>query len=149
MHRMVVDVAKSFNIDCMTEFVVMNGWWRINRGGRAWFINVGVRVFFWRVIAAARRNIIVRNRFGRRCTMRFMVANASVTAIFICIVTERSRSMVGTIRGGAIRHINFDGVIAQCRFFVIIKMIGILMEKSVRGFRKGASHTVIKYFKKT
>ena len=28
-------------------------------------------------------------------------------------------------------------------------MIGILMEKSVRGFRKGASHTVIKYFKKT
>ena len=149
MHRVIVSVAESIHVYGMTKFVVMYRWWRINRRGRTWFINVGVRIFFSRVVAAERRNIIVRSRFGRRCTMRFMVANASVTAIFICIVTERSRSMVGTIRGGAIRHINFDGVIARCRFFVIIKMIGILMEKSVRGFRKGASHTVIKYFKKT
>ena len=108
MHRVVVSVTEICHVDVMAEFVVMYGRWRINRRGRTWFIDVGVRIFFSRVIAAERRNIIVRSRFGRRCAMRFMVANAAITAVFICIVTERSRSMGSTIRGGAVRHVNFD-----------------------------------------
>ena len=108
MHRVIVSVAEIFHVDGMTKFVVMYGRWRINRRGRTWFIDVGVRIFFSRVIAAERGNIIVRDRFERSCTIRFMVTNASITAIFICIVADRSGSMVASVRGGAIRHINFD-----------------------------------------
>ena len=108
MHRVVVSVTEICHVDVMAEFVVMYGRWRINRRGRTWFIDVGVRIFFSRVIAAERGNIIVRDRFERSCTIRFMVTNASITAIFICIVADRSGSMVVIVRRGAIRHINFD-----------------------------------------
>ena len=116
MHRVIVSVAEMIHVYSMTKFVVMYRRWRINRRGRTWFINVRVRVFLSWVIAAERWNVIVGSRFGRRCMTRFMVANASTTAVFIGVVTWRFRGMRSTIRGGAIRHVNFDRVI-MWRFF--------------------------------
>ena len=149
VHWVIVSVTEIFHIYGMTKFVVVYRRWRINRRGCTWLINVRVRVFLSRVIAAERWNIIVRNRFERSCTMRSMVANTSITAVFIGVRAGRFRSMRSTIRGGAIRHVNFDWVIARCRFFVILNMICVLIEKSISGFSKGASHSVIKHFKKT
>ena len=80
--------------------------------------------------------------------MRSMVTNASITAVFIGVRAGRFRSMRSTIRGGAIRHVNFDRVITW-RFFLIVNMIRVLVEKSICGFSKCTGYSVIKDFKKT
>ena len=149
MHWMIVSVTEIFHIYGMTKFVVMYRRWRINRRGRTWLINVRVRVFFSWIIAAKRCYIIIGNRFERSGTMRSMVTDASVAAVFIGVRTGRFRSMRSTIRGGAIRHVNFDRVITWRRFFLIVNMICVLVEKSICGFSEGTGHAVIKYFKKT
>ena len=59
VHGVIVSVTKIFHIYGMTKFVVVYRRWRINRRGRTWLINVRVRVFFSRVIAAERCNIII------------------------------------------------------------------------------------------
>ena len=149
MHRVIVSVAEMIHVDFMMKFVVMYRRWWINRRGRTWFVNVGVRVLFSRVIAAKRRNIIIRSRLGRRRTIRFMMTYAAITAMFIGVMASRSRGMVVTVRGGVIWHVDFYGVITWRGCFRIIKVIGILVEKGVRWFGKSTSHTVIKYFEKT
>ena len=149
MHWVIVSVTEIFHIYGMTKFVVMYRRWRIKRRGRTWLINVRVRVFFSWIIAAKRCYIIIRNRFERSGTMRSMVTNASIAAVFIGVRARRFRSMRSTIRGGAIRHVNLDRVIAGRRFFLIINRIRVLVEKSICGFSKGTGHAVIEYFKET
>ena len=148
VHGVIVSVAKVVHIYGMTKSIVVNRRRRIKRRGRTWLINVRVRVFFSWIIAAERCDIIIGNRFERNGTMRSMVTDASVAAVFIGVRTGRFRSMRSTIRGGAIRHVNFDRVITWRRFFLIVNMIRVLIEKSIGGFSEGTGHAVIKYLKK-